>query len=150
MKEKSHDISVKGEDNFKLLIDYNEQTLYRNLSGRDYGIDGIVEVFFKRIPTGKICYIQLKTKSCNIEPLKRNHSYISCKGISDGSIAYTKQDKIPFFLVYNSLTNKNKFYYKLLNNQNIKTNSTIHISSSDYCEDDITKFIEQINHFYEQ
>lgn len=70
-KTDTHNIEKRGKNNFQVMIDNNDATLFRELSGRDYGIDGIVELFANGNPTGEICYIQIKTTSAQIEELKK-------------------------------------------------------------------------------
>lgn len=148
VKVKSHDVEKRGKNYFQVLIDNNDDTLFRELSGRDYGIDGIVEVFDKGIPTGKICYVQLKSTDEKIVPLKTFSDFVSCPGISESNLSYCKQDKIPIYLIYNSLKDKNSFYYYKLNGKEIIPDSRIRIPIVNRCEDDITSFLYEINSFY--
>ena len=129
-KSDSHNISRRGVNQFKLIVDENDDTIFRTLSDTDYGIDGIIEFFQNENPTGKICYVQIKTTSKKIEKLKTKNG-VSCPGISESNTYYCKQNIIPVILIYNSLEDKGSFYYLRLNS-NIFPNSTIYISSDNY------------------
>lgn len=148
VKVNSHDIEKRGKNYFQVLIDNNDDSLFRELSGRDYGIDGIVEVFENEFPTGKICYVQIKSTDEIIVPLKKFIGFVSCPGISESNLYYCKQNKIPFYLIYNSLKDKNSFYYYKLNEEKIKSNSRIRIPIVNRCEDDITNFLNEVNNYY--
>ena len=129
-KSDSHNISRRGVNQFKLIVDENDDTIFRTLSDTDYGIDGIIEFFQNENPTGKICYVQIKTTSKKIEKLKTKNG-VSCPGISESNTYYCKQDIIPVILIYNSLEDKGSFYYLRLNSD-ILPNSTIYIPSDNY------------------
>ena len=67
------------------------------------------EVFEDENPTGKICYVQIKTTESLIEELKRTPEFISCPSISESNMCYCKQERVPFVLIYNSLKKPNVF-----------------------------------------
>ena len=48
-KKDSHNIEKRGKNNLQVLIDNNDESLFRELSGRDYGIDGIRIVGFSTL-----------------------------------------------------------------------------------------------------
>lgn len=99
------------------LINETEIALYREITGRDYGIDAIVELFNKDMPTGKIAFIQIKATSNAIVPLKNSPQYVSCPNVSVSNISYTFQKNIPVILIYVYLKGERGFYYKILNNR---------------------------------
>lgn len=145
VKSDSHDISRRGVNQFRLIVDDNDDTIFRTLSDTDYGIDGIIEFFQDGYPTGKICYVQIKTTSKKIEKLKTKNG-VSCPGISESKAYYCKQDIIPVILIYNSLEDKGSFYYLRLN-ENTLPNSTIYIPSDNYSRN-ILSIIDIIEKHY--
>lgn len=73
----SHLIEDKATNYVKMkIIDYfeNGDAIYRDLSGRDYGIDGLVELFDNGNTTGKISFIQVKGTHANIERTLLSHA----------------------------------------------------------------------------
>ena len=63
MRTSSHVIETRSRDLFQQRINNsfkNGDALFRNLSERDYGIDGIIELFDNGQPTGKIAFVQIK------------------------------------------------------------------------------------------
>lgn len=149
----SHVIEEKGENIFRTII-CNENVLYRNITGRDYGVDGIVEIFDENDnPTGKIAYIQIKSTKNRIQPMKTQNMYVACNKISKSNLMYATQKKIPFILVYCCI-NESGFYYKLLNEnamniRNIKNDNTIRILLDNYIENDSSDLVRLISEFYE-
>lgn len=83
--------------------------LFRQISERDYGIDGQVELFRHGEPTGYIAHIQLKGTSNTIRKLVHSDE-VSCSGISKSNLAYCRQNNVPVMLVYVS-TEDQKFYF---------------------------------------
>lgn len=132
----------------------NGDALYRDLSERDYGIDGLVELFDKGNPTGKIAFIQVKGTQAEIEPLKTK-PVISCP-ISVPNAHYATQHVIPVFLIYVSLAKPKTLYFmnvqaaiadkleKLTSQQSI----TIHIPQMNSSEN-LDKFFDEIKGYYE-
>lgn len=88
----------------------NGDALYRGLSERDYGVDGIIELFENRMPTGKIAFVQIKATSKTITPMKRTPEFVSCS-ISSSNARYATQKNIPVILAYISLTSTHKMFY---------------------------------------
>ena len=69
----SHVIETKTRDYIRSVIDKyyeNGDALFRELSERDYGIDGLIELFREGDPTGQIALVQIKGTSNTIQPLK--------------------------------------------------------------------------------
>lgn len=144
-----HKIEEKAENIFREIVT-DIDIMYRNLSGRDYGIDGIVELFDEGIPTGKIAFIQIKGTEKTIEPKKRTNK-ISCPNITKSNYEYTKQKRIPLILAYIS-TKKKMFYYKILNKVSGNKNrykTVIEIDLEDFInEENILSFYNLINDYY--
>lgn len=153
----AHIIEERSKDRVRLKIGENDDTIFRELTGRDYGIDAIIELFNNGIPTGKIAFIQIKGTNSLIDPLSKTPNYISCPNVSVSNLNYSFQDNIPVILIYTSLKVERGFYYTVLNNnidndieskQNQK-NTTIRIPINNIIIDDISPLINIINTFYE-
>lgn len=132
----------------------NGDSLVREITGRDYGVDFILEVFEKRIPTGKIAYLQIKGTEKEIKRLSREEA-VSCSGVSASSLYYSKQDRVPFVLIYVS-TKEKCFYFDIIqNNKSINKKSsflqkkyTIRIPLENKVENDLSLFFDKINNFF--
>lgn len=107
----SHEIETRSVDNIRSLINATGRGLFRDVTGRDYGIDGIVELFDMGRITGKLALIQCKGQDSIIEPLKRFPEYVSCKGISAANLDYIEQHNIPVILTYASANDRDVFYF---------------------------------------
>ena len=110
----SHHIESMSVDLIKTTINkFNSgNLLFRDISGRDYGIDGMVEIFEDGIPTGKIALIQMKGTENKFELLKKT-SEVSCN-VSISNLYYTVQKNIPVILIYASLEEQ-IFLYRVMN-----------------------------------
>lgn len=109
----SHKIESQGLDNFRKIVN-KDNGLFRELSGRDYGIDGMIELFSEQGDiTGRVILVQVKTTSETIEKNKRSNDVSISLSLS--SLEYSKQKNIPFVLIHNSLKNEEEYYYFLLN-----------------------------------
>lgn len=75
-KVKAHDIEKQTTNNIRSIIDADGRGLFRELTGRDYGIDAMVEIFDDGCITGKFGLIQCKGKNEPITPLKTSPAYI--------------------------------------------------------------------------
>lgn len=149
---KSHTIETNTTDNVRKIIN-SENCLFRELTGRDYGIDAIIECFNKGEITGKIAFLQLKGTSAEIVPLKNNLE-ISCS-ISTSNAIYACQKNIPVLLIFSSIKSDNTFYYVFL--QNIQFNEqllkkqksiTVHIPVANIISDNMEDLVKLINNFY--
>lgn len=112
----THKIETDSTDYIRNTIDgyyENGDALYREVTGRDYGIDAIIELFDNGIPTGKIAFIQIKGTKNAIVPLRTAKSFISCK-ITASNIDYAIQNRIPVLLFYVSLNKQPIFYFARL------------------------------------
>lgn len=146
-----HDISTFSEDNVRRLINKNG-FLYRTVSGMDYGIDAIVELFDEGFVTGKVAIIQLKGTKDKIKV--RNKKDISCK-ISTSCARYAFQKNLPVFVIYSSLTDEDSFYYVCLQEVDIQRDKvekqktiTIRIPSQNKAIENIDGFRKIINDYY--
>ena len=87
--------------------------IFREITGRDYGVDALIEVFENDNPTGKIAFVQVKGTGERILPLKRTPELIACKDVSMSSINYAFQTHIPMLLFYISVKERQIYYLKL-------------------------------------
>ena len=145
----SHKIETNGTDNFRIIVNSNE-ALFRTLSDRDYGIDGLVEFFDENDETtGIICMVQLKSTSRNIVVNKKTPD-VSIS-VNTTVASYCKQSVFPFILIYNSLKQKEEYYYILLNrihfNKN-QTTETIRIPLSNCVKGSVLPLLEICKEFY--
>ena len=129
--------------------------LFREISERDYGIDGQVELFDHGEPTGRIAMIQLKGTEKEIPKLKSEDA-ISCHGISKSNLSYCRQKNVPVILVYCSNLEE-KFYYIDLQSVFQERIEAIADSFSgtvripiDNNSDDLKRLLEIINSYYER
>lgn len=106
-----HRIETQTCDIVRTIIDKDGVALYRDITGRDYGIDAIIEIFDDGRVTGKFALLQIKGKQRKIVPLKSG--VISCK-ITASNAEYAFQHNIPVVLVTTSLEEKENFYYVAL------------------------------------
>ena len=159
-----HARETNSRDWFRSKIDSffeNGDALFREWSERDYGIDAVVEIFDNGYPTGKIAFIQLKGTSKTIQALKKGDQKgkaVSCGNVSNSSLDYARQDKIPMILVYVSLAEPQCFSFVDLQSQIDDIESrrkkegqkehTVHIPIDNYAEDDLSGFFELIDSYY--
>lgn len=127
--------------------------LFRELSERDYGIDGLIECFEDGNPTGKIGLLQIKETDSLISPLKTSN-VISC-GVSISNLFYVKQKRIPIIILYISLKEECPMYYadlRIISKDFVykvdAKHVTIHIPYDNCIYDDITPLINIINSYY--
>ena len=113
----SHEIEDRAKDKVRTLINQGGDALFRDITGRNYGIDCMVELFEKGSVTGKIALLQIKGKSEKIAPLKKFPQEISCS-ISSSNYKYAFQSNIPVVVICTSIQDKEKFYYCILQNIN--------------------------------
>lgn len=109
----AHVIAERSENYISsAVVDYytNGDAFFRKVSGRDYGVDGIIELFDAGNPTGIIAYVQIKGTSSIIEKLKRSEE-VSCSGISGSNLKYAFQNRIPMILLYVSVSSTRDIYY---------------------------------------
>ena len=139
----------------------NGDALIREWSERDYGIDFVLELFDNGTPTGKLAYLQIKGTGSPIEKLKKSNE-VSCSNVSLSCLAYAGQDRIPFILIYASLSNPGCFYYIDLQKANItssinplKKKVTVRIPHANKVEQDssgscdLKGFFELVNSYYQ-
>lgn len=156
----SHVIETKTRDYIRSVIDNyyeNGDALFRELSERDYGIDGLIELFHDGNPTGQIALVQIKGTSNTIQPLK-NKNVVSCS-ISTTNAKYARQNNIPILLLYATITKPYGFYYidindavnnmdcsKIVEQDSIK----IHIPVENNALEDLEPLFERIRNFYKR
>ena len=160
----THARETKARDMVRTKIDTfyaNGDALFREWSERDYGIDAVVELFENGYPTGKIAYIQLKGTESTIEPMKKGPltgRVVSCSNVSNSTLEYAQQNRIPLILIYASVATPECFYYIDLQSQindievrqtrDNQESHTVHIPIGNYAEDDLTGFFALINSYY--
>lgn len=154
-----HVIETKSKDYIRSIINSyyeNGDALFRDLSERDYGIDGLVEFFNNGDPTGKIALIQIKGTESTIKPLKKKN-VVSCS-ISVSNAKYAMQNKIPVFLIYISIKKPSIFYYinihdaikEYTKSKFSKQDSiTVHIPIENIVTDNLSLFFDSIHAFYD-
>ena len=154
----SHVIETKTRDYIRSVIDNyyeNGDALFRELSERDYGIDGLIELFREGDPTGQIALVQIKGTSNTIQPLK-SKDVVSCS-ISSSNAKYARQNNIPILLLYATITKPCGFYYIDVNDavsnmdysKIIEQDSiTIHIPTENNALEDLEPLFEKIRNFY--
>lgn len=154
----SHIIETKTRDYVRSVIDNyykNGDALFRELSERDYGIDGLIELFCDGVPTGQICLVQIKGTANKIRPL-RSKNAVSCS-ISTSNAQYARQNNIPILLIYATITKPEDFYYIDINRavtdmnlpEKIRRKSiTIHIPIENKAKEDLDPLFETIRSFY--
>ena len=128
--------------------------LFREITERDYGIDGQVELFVQGEATGRIAMIQLKGTEKRIEKLKTADA-VSCYGISKSNLSYCRQNNIPVILVYCSTTTGDFYYIDL---QSIYKDKIPSIGDSQFGtvripiinhSDNLRKLVDIINSYYD-
>ena len=160
----THARETASRDMVRVKIDSfykNGDALFREWSERDYGIDAVVELFDDGSPTGKIAFIQIKGTNKTIEAIKRGNlkdKVVSCKEVSESSLDYARQNRIPMILVYASMAKPHCFYYVDLQSQiedierrkkGKQLSYTVHIPIENYAESDLSGFFALINSYYE-
>ena len=151
-RDNTHIIETKSKDYLRFQIDtYNDgMLLYRDITERDYGIDGLIEMFDNGKPTGKIAFIQIKGTQKILQPLIRTPNMISCT-ISSSNTYYAYQKNIPIILIYVSVSTDN-FYFLELNEigdelKEIKGETkNVHIPITS--KDNIEEICKIINKYY--
>ena len=118
---KAHQIETKSTDIIRLIINSSERGLYRELGGKDYGIDAVVEIFDGGTVTGKLGLIQCKGTEKRITPMIRYPDCVVCSGVSNSNLQYLKQSNTAVILVYASINERDNFYYVDLNEAIIKS-----------------------------
>ncbi|WP_028517472.1 DUF4365 domain-containing protein [Ruminococcus flavefaciens] len=161
-RKSTHVTETRSRTKFAAMIaNYrNGDALFREITERDYGIDGLLELFNDGIPTGKFALIQLKGSASTIVPLK-TEPFVSVGGVSASNIQYAFQTNIPVIIVYISLKTGSSYYYADMhtivsediletaqNNESGKT--TLRIPVGNCALDNIEPLVEIINNYYER
>lgn len=135
--------------------------MFRLVSGWDYGVDAIIELFENGYPTGKMAFAQIKGTSKEIKPLARNHELISLSNISSSNLHYALQNRIPLVLIYaNVEKSKEHYYFHIIQTgpknpvELLKLDQdtvTVHLSANNRVDyyDDATALLRSINNYYE-
>lgn len=111
-RKATHKIEEKAVNIFRSYLT-DDRCTYRELSGRDYGIDGLIEVFDgDGFPTGRFIAVQIKGTDTSVRVLKSS-DHVSCPNVSVGTMCYAHQDKLPLILVRVS-NPESKFYWGLM------------------------------------
>ncbi len=154
----SHEIGQDAENIIRQIIDQSHKAYFRNFTGRDYGLDAIVELFEDGCITGKFAFLQCKGKGEVIEQMARNNGYVSCNNISLSNMYYAEQENVLVLLAYASVKDKGMFYYinlsDVLNEDTLnkikrcQKNFTIRIPASNNTRDNLEGFFEIIDNYY--
>jgi hypothetical protein len=105
----SHKTETRSKDWLRSKINESDDALFRELSERDYGVDAVVELFFEKMPTGRIALLQIKSTETTIVPLKKE-PFVVCK-ISTSNAYYALQHNLAVFITYISLKKPVCCYY---------------------------------------
>lgn len=81
IKLPSHDIGRRAENKIRIIVESTNQFLLKEITGRDYGIDGLLEYFENDRPTGMVALVQIKGTNKEIKKLETVNK-ISCSKIS--------------------------------------------------------------------
>ena len=160
-RTRSHVIETNSINFIKTKIDsfyQNGDALAREWNERDYGIDLVIEFFNNGYPTGNIAYLQVKATESKIHKNIRS-DYISCPNVSSSSLEYANQNKIPFILIYISMSQPIEFYFvdiQSLNvgnliekaNKNLTNKTTVKIPSINNSKGDFTSLFELIKRYF--
>ena len=154
----SHEVEEKGialiHSRIANLVHYS--AVFREMTGKDYGVDGIIELFENQFATGCFALIQIKSTSQEIRTLKRN-SFVTID-ISPSSAHYAYQNRIPFIVLYCSIYDE-AAYFKILNgtlgeSERRKVESgkkvRIQIPASSKMNADFSPLIEAIMVYYQE
>ena len=157
----NHVTETKSRNKLATMIaNYKDgDALFREITERDYGIDGLLELFEDGIPTGKFALIQLKASANTIVPLK-TEPYISVSGVSASNIQYAFQTNIPVIIVYISIKADSSYYYADMHTivsdtiletaqKNASNKTTLKIPVENCALDNIEPLVEIINNYYE-
>lgn len=118
-------------------------SLYRKLPGRDYGIDGIIELFEDEQTTGKFILVQIKGSKTKYgdDPEK---TILSCT-VRQTTFQYVRTSNLPVVLVAVDTSTKT-FYYGLLSELNVVNMNvqepTVHLERQNSCGEDEKSFVE--------
>ena len=151
-RKPSHEIGENGLTIVRYKLK-ESGLLIHELTGRDYGIDAIVEIFENSFPTGIIAYLQIKSTQKNINISK--DGCISSPQLSISNWYYSVQQNIPLVLLYVNTKNE-EIYYKILNGElsidilkNLKQKSkNTRIPSDNILNNNYDNFINLVKNFY--
>lgn len=79
----THAIETRSCDLCRIIINSyfeNGDALVRELTGKDYGVDFLLELFSNGFPTGNIAFLQIKG---TVQDIDENKSYVFCPGVTD-------------------------------------------------------------------
>lgn len=161
-RNSNHVRETKARDMIRSMVDSfypNGDALIREWSERDYGIDFVLELFDNGVPSGKIAFLQIKGTESPISKLKRTDE-VSCGNVSASSMEYAKQNRIPFLIIYAYLREPRCFYFTDLQScvEGVKKKIwqlgqrkvTIRIPYANKVENDLARFFDLINKYYEK
>ena len=151
----SHITETISRQIFESVITDFGDMLFRTVSERDYGIDGLVELFAGEGTTGRIAHIQLKGTTKRIVSLQ-NTEEISCPNITKSNLGYCQQNNVPVMLVYVSIPDEKFYYIDLQSVVNLRINDfdnqktiTVRIPMENN-SDHMDSFVSIINGYYDR
>ena len=152
----SHVLEDQGINIFENIVieKLNNNVQFTRKNGREYGIDGEIELFDNGKVTGQIAKIQIKSKKEKIIPLKKESNLISYNKISKSNYEYAICDNILIILVYVSI--EDKCFYYLDMNKYAKENKikkqqnyyTVHIPTKQNSINNFNGFIKIIKDYW--
>ncbi len=104
-KTKPHDVEMAAVDLVRDAVNKNG-AVFRELTGRDYGIDGLAEIFDEGKITGRFALLQIKGSLKEYVP--RRNNMVSRK-VRDTTYRYTEQRNIPVVAI--AVDTKNEQFY---------------------------------------
>lgn len=110
----SRSIDANATNRIRLMAEYDNTVVWRDVRIDDYGIDALLEFFPSQRISGRYMPTQLKGTSKHIEVLKKSPEYVSCK-VKTSTLEYGQQDVLPILIVYASLEDQ-VAYYGILQN----------------------------------
>lgn len=155
----THAIATNSTNIIRTIIEKDGDGLFREITGQNYGVNAIVEVFDEGCVTGKIAFIQCKGIYETIMPLKTDPNVVSCSNISAATIDYAEQNNTIIFIAYASSQDNSVFYYANLRDvltdehinkiNNGQSHVTVRMPVLNNSRDNMDGFWRIINDFYE-
>ncbi len=102
-------IEGKSKNYVRTLIEDTGCAVFREITGKDMGIDALIEIWDNGSPTGKIALLQLKGTTLPIIPSVRTNMISHV--ISSNCAKYALQKNVPVLIIYMNVNNRNDFYY---------------------------------------
>ena len=105
----SRSVDANTTNAVRLLTEFYNTVVWRDVRIDDYGIDALLEFFPEQRISGRYMPLQLKGTTKHIESLKRSPEYVSCK-IKSTTLEYGQQDVLPVLVVFAGLYDRVAYY----------------------------------------